>query len=354
VTVIAVDVGGVGRLAVTLTGAVGELVRIAMSAQATAVHPALLGAAAREPARVARAVYEIERAVAGIRRLAAGYARLAADATAQVAALQMDSAAGALAGVGLRTADLTIAAGGAVLARVIPERPGVVREVPAGDPLPAAPSLAQSYERIRYLRPGEVEVVPVLGADGVIRYLVLLRGMEPSLNRTVNTPPQAVRSSRLGADAYSRGITAALRTAGIPPGSQLMLVGHSQGGAAAMNVAAGGPYRVTHVVTAGSPIANKRPAPGVRVLAVENQGDLVPDLDAAEERSNGWRTVHRFGTDRRLSQLATHHGIASGYLPELAGDRFSADPAVRAYLAGASPYLHGRPGAPLRYRLDTG
>ncbi len=363
---------------------------IARDVQWIPAHPALIGAAVHAPVQVGRAVVDLERAALSARLLAAAYSALAAETAGQAAALVAaqagdtaalmvtqtgqaaalmvtqtgqaaalmaaragDAAAGLVVGAGLRAADLGIGVGGRLLAGAIPEGPGVVTEVPAPAPLPTSPALTDLYARVAGLAAGEVEVAPVLGADGVVRYLVLMRGMEPGVNPTVNTPGQAVRSSRLPSEAYSRAVLAALRRADVPRGAELMLVGHSQGGAAAMNVAAGRGYSVTHVVVAGSPIANKRTG-AVRVLAVENQGDLVPDLDADEERANRSRTVYRFGDDRRLSRAAIHHGLRTGYLPELASARFSGHAGVRAYLDSAAPYLDGRPGAPRRFRLDAG
>ena len=40
-------------------------------------------------------------------------------------------------------------------------------------------------------------------------------------------------------------------------------------------------YRVTHIITAGSPTADLPHPPGARVLALENTRDLVPQLDGA-------------------------------------------------------------------------
>jgi len=368
-----IDVAAVTALAAELAAAAAELARIAAATQLVAVHPAVMAAAPRAPVRVARALAHLEPAVRGLAALPLGYTALSTDAARQAAELAAaeasdavlagagvlvgapwgiaDATAGALVSAGLRSADPAVLLVRGALDAWIPEGPGVVREVPA----PAGTQLAtidDLYRRVGGLRPGEVEVTPVRGADGTVRYLVLLRGMEPSLNPTLNTPGQAVKSSR-GADAHTRAVAAAMRRAGVPPGAELMLAGHSQGGITAMNLAAAGGYRVTHVVTAGSPIANKR-AGRARVLALEHQGDLVPDLDGAEETANRWLAVHRFGGDRRISRVAAHHGLRTGYLPELATPGFAADPGVRGWLEGTAPYLAGQPGPPRRFRLDSG
>jgi hypothetical protein len=365
-----VDIAAVTGLATEFTSTAAELTRIAAAVQAVVVHPALGWAAPRAPVRLARAVADLERALLGSGGLAAmpaAYAALAADAGGQVAELAaaeaggsalsgvwgaVDEGAGVLAGAALRTADLPIELWRGVLDGWIPEGPGVAREVPT--PAPGELStVAGLFRRIDGLAVGEVEVVPVRGLDGAIRYLMLLRGIEPSLNPTVNTPGQAVKSSHHRSDSYRRAVAEALRRAGVPSGSELMVVGHSQGGITAMNLAAAGGYRVTHVIAAGAPIANKRSA-GARVLSIENRGDLVPALDGVRERAGPQRTVYRFGTDRWLSRAAEHHGLASGYLPEFAGPRFGADPGVDAYLRSAAPYLLGTPAGARRFRLESG
>ncbi|MFF5446442.1 hypothetical protein [Streptomyces sp. NPDC012888] len=70
----------------------------------------------------------------------------------------------------------------------------------------------------------------------------------------------------------------------MPAGSELMLVGHSLGGLTAMNLASdpdlAGEFRVTHVVTLGSPIDNKRPADHTtQVISLVNKHDVIPMLD---------------------------------------------------------------------------
>jgi pimeloyl-ACP methyl ester carboxylesterase len=128
-----------------------------------------------------------------------------------------------------------------------------------------------------------------------------------------------------------------------------MLVGHSQGGIAAMNLAADPHWHVTDIVTAGSPVGNKRVPPGTRVLRVENRGDPVPLLDGDREPG-----AYLFGPPPRLSHLLSSHDLGSGYLAELGSARFAADPLARGFTAGAAPYLSAGYGTPRRFRLDAG
>lgn len=112
--------------------------------------------------------------------------------------------------------------------------------------------------------------------------------------------------------AYTRGIMEAMRDAGIPPGSPVMLVGHSQGGMAAVHLAADpdfqSSYDVRHVVTAGAPTAQVDDIPGdTRVLSLENTGDLVPLTDGEDNPDAPHRTTVQF--DGRTGTLGGNHSM---------------------------------------------
>jgi hypothetical protein len=116
---------------------------------------------------------------------------------------------------------------------------------------------------------------------------------------------------------FERGVVQALRLAGVCPSEPIMLVGHSQGGMIAARLAgqlqvAG--FTVTHLVTAGAPIGLAAVPDSVSVLSLQNQGDVVPELDGADNpRRANWITAR------------TAHG------PDSVPGRHS----VRSYLAGA-------------------
>ncbi|MGP4032996.1 hypothetical protein [Pseudarthrobacter sp. 1C304] len=81
----------------------------------------------------------------------------------------------------------------------------------------------------------------------------------------------------------SQAVTMAMRQAGIPDGAPVMLVGHSQGGMTAANLAADpgfrGQFNVTNVLTYGSPIDSTRIPGSVDTLALQHPYDVVPRLD---------------------------------------------------------------------------
>ncbi|MCM1966608.1 hypothetical protein [Streptomyces sp. G1] len=122
--------------------------------------------------------------------------------------------------------------------------------------------------------------------DGAVRYVLLLPGTSFAL--LSNSTPQDLVGAFDGLlrtdTTYTRAARKLLLRAGVPAGSEIMLVGHSLGGLTAMNLAADAEvssrYQVTHVITLGSPIDGKRPADHTtRVISLVNKHDVIPMLD---------------------------------------------------------------------------
>lgn len=87
--------------------------------------------------------------------------------------------------------------------------------------------------------------------------------------------------------AATQDVRAALEAAGVPAGANVMLVGHSQGGIVANNLAADpafnnadgspGSYNVTHTFSVGSPVQTTIPAQGsTESVNVSHEGGLHP------------------------------------------------------------------------------
>ncbi|MFG2709902.1 hypothetical protein ACGFX2_04980 [Streptomyces goshikiensis] len=123
-------------------------------------------------------------------------------------------------------------------------------------------------------------------ADGAVRHVLLLPGTSFGLLR--NSTPQDLVGAFDGLlrtdTTYTRAVKKLLLRAGVPTGSELMIVGHSLGGITAMNLATdvevASAYRLTHVITVGSPIDNKRPADHTtQVISLVNKHDVIPGLD---------------------------------------------------------------------------
>ncbi|QEV16674.1 hypothetical protein CP975_03390 [Streptomyces alboniger] len=123
-------------------------------------------------------------------------------------------------------------------------------------------------------------------ADGAERYVLLLPGT--SFGRLRNRGPQDLIGAFDGLlrtdTTYTRSIKHLFVRAGVPEGAEMMIVGHSLGGITAMNLASDldfvSTYRLTHVLTVGSPIDAKRAVdPTVRVVSLVNKYDVIPGLD---------------------------------------------------------------------------
>ncbi|MBT2387323.1 hypothetical protein [Streptomyces sp. ISL-11] len=132
---------------------------------------------------------------------------------------------------------------------------------------------------------GRMIIQRVKGPDGRTRHLVLLPGMAFGLPR--NPSPQdlvgAVTAVGRNDSPYTRAVRKALART-VPDGAEVALIGHSQGGIAAMNLTelpgVNDRWRLTHVVAAGSPIDHKRPLdPNTRVVSLVNEHDVVPNLE---------------------------------------------------------------------------
>lgn len=177
------------------------------------------------------------------------------------------------------------------------------------------------------------------------RYVVELPGVHDyGFSRYPQDLPGAAVAEALRTSAYTRAVTAALDVAGVPVGAPVMLVGHSQGGIVAMDLAGdpafNGPrVQVTHVVAAGAPITRKRVVAGTRVLSVENVHDIVTHLDDADARerpADAGRLTYSF-SDGRASVGDTH--AAQRYAEHAAVLARSPNPEVRTWLDSAAGYL---------------
>jgi hypothetical protein len=196
-------------------------------------------------------------------------------------------------------------------------------------------------------RPGEIDVRLLAGADGRRRVIVDIPGTKnwalDTHNPDVTSLATNLRAIAGQVTTYERGIIEALHQAGVQPGDDILLVGHSEGGLVAINAARhladSGEFHVSHVVTAGAPIgllAGGVPS-SVDVLALENDGDVVPHLDGAlnPDRVNvATATVHHdHGT------LGANHDLDASYVPGAADVDASDNPSLRAYLAGLGGFL---------------
>ena len=89
----------------------------------------------------------------------------------------------------------------------------------------------------------------------------------------------------------TRAVQQAMEMAGIPAGEPVELIGHSQGGIVASQLAANPQIRerwtISSVLTAGSPTAGASVPRDIPMLNVENTRDIVPSLDGLTNRDRG-------------------------------------------------------------------
>jgi hypothetical protein len=195
---------------------------------------------------------------------------------------------------------------------------------------------------------GMIDIRSVQHADGHTAVIVDLPGTTRwNVLPGTRTPQVTDFSTNVRAlagltSSYERGVVQALRRAGVGADVPIMLVGHSEGGVIAAQLAnrltQDGSYHVTHVVTAGAPVGLSPIPASVSVLSLENAGDVVPELDGRTnpDREN-WITA---GVDRGASGITERHSL--GAYREAAGDLDrSPDPSLRAWSAGASAFLNG-------------
>ncbi|NUJ87470.1 hypothetical protein HOW07_05555 [Plantibacter sp. MCCC 1A11337] len=150
--------------------------------------------------------------------------------------------------------------------------------------------------------------------------------------------------------ALGQAVRDAMAAAGISPTDPVMLEGFSLGGITAGSLASDPDfgYNVTHVVTAGSPIARFDIPDDVQVLSMEFNEDPVARLDGqGNPDSANWTTVQ--GDAPRLGGVNPEQqdpGIASAHNAqryEMMADQTSSsgDPSVDAYLDSASGFFSG-------------
>lgn len=129
---------------------------------------------------------------------------------------------------------------------------------------------------------GVISIQQLTDAEGDVSYVVHLPGTDDFVADDEIRNMGSNLDLIAGDDtAYGDAIRQALSAAGVAPDEPVMLVGHSQGGMQAAGLAADPEfgYHVTHVVTAGSPVATSGIPDDVSVLSFENTGDIVPLLD---------------------------------------------------------------------------
>jgi hypothetical protein len=186
-----------------------------------------------------------------------------------------------------------------------------------------------------YNDPSSIRVTTVTAADGSKNVIVSIPGTE-TWNPFTSSNPWDLTGNLLTAGGDQSTATEAVRlamaNAGIPPGANVLLVGHSQGGMTAADLASDpnfvSQYNVTNVFTMGSPVDSDHVDPRVSVLSVQHEHDVVPRLDLGDWRFAGGPGDPQGDVgDRRTVTLPDSHAFynlkdnhtSPGYTSSLAG-----------------------------------
>lgn len=114
--------------------------------------------------------------------------------------------------------------------------------------------------------------------SGYVVYLsgTIDAGVEPT-NEPWDMTSNISAIAELDSGSYNAAVQA-MREAGISAEDNVIIVGHSQGGLVAAQLAASGDYRVSDVVTVGAPLHQVDIPEEVNVIAVEHAEDVIPSL----------------------------------------------------------------------------
>jgi hypothetical protein len=137
---------------------------------------------------------------------------------------------------------------------------------------------------------GNVRVTTIDSPEGP-RVIVSIPGTQP-WNPLAGDNPMDVTGNFVtaggGRSTMTEAVVLAMQNANIPPGAEVMLVGHSQGGMTVADLASDSAfvseYNVTNAVTFGSPIDSNHIDPSVSVLEMQHRSDVVPRLDLGDAR----------------------------------------------------------------------
>jgi hypothetical protein len=199
-------------------------------------------------------------------------------------------------------------------------------------------------------RPGEIDVRIISAGLGGPRHVVVdIPGTRDwslqQRNSDVTSLATNLRALASEPTAYETGVVDALRRAGVRPGDDVVLIGHSEGGMIAVNAASRATVRaqfhISHVITAGAPIGllSAHVPASTAVLALENDGDVVPHLDgrANPDRPN----VVTVTLARNQHRVLANHDLRISYLPGAQDVQVSRNPTLRTFLTGLAGVFSG-------------
>lgn len=317
--------GTVGLWGPALAAGVGGallvgLVAVPLAARLAALHPAQAAAVTALAERAGRAVDPfLAQASAFWDR--AGESLLANPAFVTALALAVESSDEALAGflgvpVGTaRAIESTVGqdellaglVGGAVIATRVGGgvRPVRVAALTPSTPPRAPVSTPAAAMRVIRDQPGQVSIHEHRMPDGSRRFQVFVDGTQDvGLDDLANVENAAsTPRALLGSD---RAVVEAMEAAGIGPDDPVDVFGYSQGAGAVANVAASGRFRVETALLVAGPVATAELPPGVAVLSVAHEGDLVAASDGIADGAGPTTVLLESAGGHGAGALARH------------------------------------------------
>lgn len=226
---------------------------------------------------------------------------------------------------------------------------------------PGTPGSATAPESIQDLMHSSDDIDTRDGGDTYARIRIVDAGGEPP-HWIVQIPSTQAWSPEAGSTpndvtsdlhamagnptALAEAVKNAMAEAGIAPNDPVMLEGFSLGGITAGMMAADDSlgYNVTHVVTAGSPIARFPIDSDIQVLSLEHSEDPVARLDGrGNPVGSNWTTVQTDaprlnGEDADPGIAAAHNAARYAETAAAAGEQ--GDPSYDHFVDSASQFLN--------------
>ena len=142
-----------------------------------------------------------------------------------------------------------------------------------------------------------------------------LAGDNP-MDLTGNAAQAGPNGWSVGSEATQDGIRQLFESQNIPPGTPIMLSGHSQGGMIAESLISNpefmAQYNVTNVVTYGSPVDDYSADPSVRQLNIQHTNDAVPLINLEDAYAAPRPTFPFITPVANLGEIAANLNISSG------------------------------------------
>ena len=279
----------------------GELqwrLQMLLSEQDTAVrHAGEAAVTGLDDARTALAAIDDELRDTAQRLVACRLAYEAAEAMARLAASAAATTLDEVERDLSRALDLANAGGLAEPTALTVERSSPIAELTLDG---SVPGLLGRVQSVNAAGPGTFEVLKVHGPEGPV-FVVVLPGTQGSSHTAGSNPfdpTGIVEAVHYESTFVTEAVRGALAESGASTGDRVMMVGYSQGGMHAANIAQNPgfaeTYRLDLVLTAGSP-TGREPSGGTRYLHLEHADDWVHQVDGTanpDERDRVTVTVH--------------------------------------------------------------